>query len=147
MPLHSRRSIVIKLSIILALVTGVVLANSAGPQLGLTGGFGENTCVQCHSSFQVNSGGGSVSISGLPPNGYTPDTEYSLAVTVSKSGQLRWGFELAARFQDGGNQAGSLIAGNGTQIRTGGPQNVQYISHNAPGTWAGTQDSGAWSFK
>ncbi|PYV37739.1 MAG: hypothetical protein DMG09_13985, partial [Acidobacteria bacterium] len=44
-------------------------AYSSGPLPQLTGGFNEQTCVRCHSSFSLNEGrlrGGDLHLAGVP---------------------------------------------------------------------------------
>src|SRR5579862_5212996 len=74
---------------------------SEGPDPGNTGAPGETTCNQpgCHNSFPLNSGGGSVTISGAP-TAYVPDATYTISVQDQKKGQQRWGFELTAKKSD-----------------------------------------------
>lgn len=141
-----RSPLLFKSAIVVLLVSGVLIANSGGPQLGLTGGFGEPNCTQCHTGNPLNAPGGSVTLSGLPETGYTPNQNYSVTVALARGGQSRWGFELATRIQANGNQAGALTAGTGTQVRTNGSTGVQYISHTAAGTFPGQRDSGSWTF-
>lgn len=80
------------------------------PPPGMTGGFGEPTCVQCHfEGFQPASGGGLV-IEGLPAK-YTPGSRYVLTVALDRPDMGRAGFQLAARFVEGparGRQAGAV---------------------------------------
>jgi hypothetical protein len=65
---------------------------------GYTGEFGNN-CSGCHSSFAVNSGGGGVTVTGIPTGSYTAGQSYPLSVTISHgtANRTRWGFALAAR--------------------------------------------------
>ena len=87
-----------------------IIAYPDAPPPGMTGGFGEPTCVQCHfEAFQPASGGG-LEIEGLPAK-YTPGGRYVLTVALARAGMERGGFELAARFADGparGCQAGAF---------------------------------------
>ncbi len=46
---------------------------SSGPADGKTGAPGEGLCTECHTSFPVNSGDGSLQIVGLPTP-YSPAT-------------------------------------------------------------------------
>ena len=80
------------------------------PPPGMTGGFGEPTCVQCHfEAFQPASGGG-LEIEGLPAK-YAPGARYMLTVALDRPRMERGDFELAARFAEGparGRQAGTF---------------------------------------
>jgi len=95
-----------------------LFAHSGGPAAtglgGVNGIFPGVTCNQsgCHNSFPLNSGGGSVSVNGLPTQ-WTPGTTYPLTVIIQKSGAATYGFQLSAVF-DGTNppqQAGTLTKG------------------------------------
>ncbi len=70
---------------------------SSQPPQGNTGATG-NYCSNCHGDFSLNSGGGSVSIAGLPPGGYVPSTQYplSIAITHGAANRTRWGFSMKA---------------------------------------------------
>jgi hypothetical protein len=65
---------------------------------GYTGEFGNN-CSGCHASFAENSGGGGVTVTGLPTGSYTAGQSYPISVTIShgSANRTRWGFALAAR--------------------------------------------------
>ncbi len=93
----------------------VVLSTSGdayveGPPPAASGGFGEETCAQCHFDGPVNDPAGSLILSGIPEDGYVPAREYRIDILLSRQGLRRVGFELAARFAEGpdaGAQAGS----------------------------------------
>ena len=123
---------------------GLLLAFSGGPPLGVTGDFSENNCTQCHSGNSLNAAGGTLTISGVPAE-YFPGNAYPITVTIAKSGQSRWGFELAARIVANGQQAGTLTATNttSTQVRSSG--GIQYIAQTGLGTQTGSAQ-GTWTF-
>ncbi len=74
------------------------LIYSFQPPQGHTGADGVY-CNQCHSTNQLNNPGGSITIAGLPANGYTAGTSYnfSLTNTHSVANRVRWGFSIEAR--------------------------------------------------
>jgi hypothetical protein len=78
-----------------------------GPPPGWSGGFGESTCQGCHSEMQLNEAPGRVVIEGVPER-YTGGQVYPVTVTLTRPGMSVGGFELTARYQDGGAQAGTL---------------------------------------
>ena len=123
---------------------GLLLAFSTGPLPGRTGDFGEPNCTACHTGSALNTSGGTLTISGVPAQ-YAPGQTYPITVTISKSGQRRWGFELAVRFVSNAAQAGTLVATDAanTQIKTS--NNIQYIEHTQPGTQVGAAQ-GTWTF-
>ena len=109
-----------KISTILVLVTGCLLLQSSvtrvtyssqAPQ-GYTGANG-STCVDCHSSFGLNSGGGSVAVNGLPTSDYVPGKKYdfSLTITHGEADRKRWGFSIKA-VNGTGNSVGSFSSSN-----------------------------------
>lgn len=110
--------------------------SSEGPPEEVTGAPGELTCAQsgCHDSFELNSGTGSVTITGVPSQ-YEPGAAYDLVVTVAREEQVRGGFQLTAKKPDG-TRAGDLplITGAGTRYpRDFDPPitGPQYIEHRA----------------
>ncbi len=123
---------------------GLLLAFSTGPLPGRTGDFGEPNCTACHTGSALNTPGGTLTISGVPAQ-YTPGQTYPITVTIGKSGQKRWGFELSARIVSSAAQAGTLVASDAanTQIKT--QNNIQYIEHTQPGTQVGAAQ-GTWTF-
>ena len=126
-----------------ACTTGIILAFSSGPPLARTGDFGENTCLECHLGNSLNAPGGSLSISGVPAN-YEPGQTYQIQVTVMRSGQQRWGFELATRAVSNAQQAGTLVSTDAnTQISSF--NGIQYITHTSGGTFLGSAQ-GMWTF-
>ena len=106
-----------------------------GAPTGNTGGFGELTCSRTGCHTQSGTANGSVSILGIPAS-YVAGSTYSLTVRVTDPGQSRWGFQMTARRQSGGTQAGTLNNGTFTQTSTAG--GITYITHTLAGTRAGT---------
>ncbi len=135
-----RRVLALSPAMILAM-TALLLSFSRGPLPQLTGGFGEGTCVSCHNSHNLNDGrvcGGMFEIDGVP-RFYSPGKTYPLTVIIGQPGQARWGFELASRFAQNGQQAGKLVSKDGmTQILEA--DGVQYIEHSMAGTREGVKD-------
>jgi len=109
-----------------------------GPPPGVTGGFGEDTCVKCHNSFELNAGRaqrlGDVVVSGLPKE-YRPGETYAVNVRLTHSqDQGVWGFQFAARVGEGGAQAGQLKPIDAhTQVAS--DKGIQYAQHTADGTF------------
>lgn len=93
---------------IILLQSGVKSLNHSGqPLTGLTGATG-SYCTNCHGDFSLNTAGGSVSVTGLPPGGYVPSTQYPLSLTInhSVSNRTKWGFSMKA------------VNGSGTSVGT-----------------------------
>ncbi|MBV9958620.1 MAG: VCBS repeat-containing protein [Acidobacteria bacterium] len=112
-------------------------ASASGPSPSFTNAPGENNCTACHSSFEVNSGTGNITITGVPAR-YTPNQEYPITVTVTDTHQVIYGFELTA-LDEAGRNGGTLIRVNTnpqrTQIVQGfvDPNFRTYIEHTSDG--------------
>ena len=123
-------------------------AFSSGPPAGYTGAPGEVDCTACHTSFEVNSGEGSVSISGLP-DAYIPGQQVALTVTVDHSDGFLYGFQVTA-IDETGKEAGDLVPTDvvNTQERSttidGQPR--QYIEHTFSGTFPLVFNQRSWTF-
>jgi hypothetical protein len=154
LPVHSKRSVfshtnwlrmvgLVVLSIP-ALAVRQAEANSAGPQLHLTGGFQEGSCIRCHSGHTLNEGrslGGDFRIDGVPRS-YVPGQTYTLTVLIAHPGQSRWGYEMSARFAESGRQAGTLLPKDGrSQVK--GDEGIFYVLHTAEGSRKGEKDGPA----
>ncbi len=118
-------------TLILGLVwTGYLFAYILGPDPASNGVFGNAlacAAAGCHTGASVNSSGGSVTLSGLPAT-WTPGQTYALSVTIARTGQRVFGFQLSAVTDSTNQQAGVLAAGNSrVQVVTAG--GVQYAQH------------------
>ncbi|MBU0519327.1 T9SS type A sorting domain-containing protein [bacterium] len=115
-------------------LAGISWSYSGGPPDGAAGNPPQNiNCTQCHSSFAVNSGNGSLQILNLPAE-YEPGTEYTLTISLSDAGQSRWGFEMTA-LNVAGATGGSFIAPDANSQVSAGPP--QYIKQTSAGTFQG----------
>ena len=134
--------------IVILILAGTALSTSSraysgGPDPGATGGFKEPTCNQagCHNTFDLNAGSaaglGDLLISGFPDR-YEPGKKYPVKLAVSHTQDRRyWGFQLAARVQSTGAQAGELQpADSGTQVLE--KNGVKYIEHTLEGVATNT---------
>ena len=126
-----------------ALLTTVSMsfAYSSGPPQGRAGDPpGNSNCTACHSSFGVNSGDGSLSITDIME--YEPGETYDLTVSLSDNGQSRWGFQAIPK--DGSNAtAGAIVISDGTNTQANG----DYINHTSAGTNAGSTTGNSWNFQ
>jgi hypothetical protein len=109
---------------------------------GVSGAPGENTCndTDCHNSFALNSGAGSITISSSDLTNwvYTPGMTYSITVTVAQSNINLFGLCFEA-LKPNGDNAGTLVAGNDTQIKlktVGGFQRKSITHDNNTGATA-----------
>jgi hypothetical protein len=75
------------------------------------------SCSSCHSSFAPNSGGGNVTVTGLPLSGYNPGQTYPLSVTVThgSADRTRWGFVLKAA-NSANSPVGTFSAGASSAV-------------------------------
>jgi len=127
-----------------------VMANLSGPLQGRTGAPGELTCsaAECHLGSPVNSGGGTLTISGVPDN-YTPNAEYDITVTISQAGRERFGFQTTV-IDSNGNPAGTIsrTETSRTLLSTSQINSRQYINHSFNGTSPnGGANQGRWTFR
>ena len=120
----------------------VAQASSFGPIDGVTGAPGEGTCVMCHTTFPLNSGAGSLAITGIGAT-YTPGTTYPVEVTLSDPDAVRWGFELTA-LNAAGASVGSFVLPPTLQQSTTG--NRTYVKHTVDATHLGQTGSSSWQF-
>lgn len=127
-------------------------ANSSGAVPSRTGAPNELTCNTsgCHNSFTLNSGGGSVTITGLPASGYAPGQQITVTVTAARESSNRFGFQLTA-VDDQGRAAGTLtvIESGRTQreIGTVGGNARQYITHTTSGTSSNATNQNSWTLR
>lgn len=117
------------------LLSSYSLQDDPDGKAGASGAPGETTCndTDCHNSFAVNSGDGSVTISSsdLLNWSYQPGETYTISVTVEQSAINLFGLCFEA-LKPNGDNAGTLHAGTGTQIKNktiGGFQRKS-ITHN-----------------
>jgi FG-GAP-like repeat len=122
-------------------------AASAGPSASHTNAPGEDNCTSCHTSFAVNSGLGTLSISGLPIN-YRPGQAYPVSVTQSDSNGVTYGFQTTS-LDNLGKQAGTYtVAGSLIQTKTGivGGNTRTYVEHTVDGIIPVVFGSRSWNF-
>ncbi len=118
------------LVLVLVLQPSPALTFSSGAPTAHTGAPGENDCTACHSTFPVNTGGGSVTISA--PDTYSPGQSIMIQVSVSNpTGMNQQGFEVAVK-NAGGSDIGTfqVVDGGATQFAGG---NTNYVTHTFGG--------------
>lgn len=125
-------------------------ASSSGPLPSHTGAPGEQTCFACHSSFEVNSGAGNLTISGLPRI-YFPNQEIPVTVTLSDTNAKLYGFQMTA-IDWQGRAAGNFVLPDKNppplQILSGtvGNSTRNYIEHTAEGITPNMPNARRWTF-
>jgi hypothetical protein len=101
-----------------------------GPPAQVTGGFGGDSCIACHSGNALNDDVGRLTLDGFPER-YTPGTTYDLELTLSRPPAIAAaGFQLAVRLADTA-QAGTIRvpAEDQTRIAVLDERGVQYAHH------------------
>lgn len=133
----------LKLICILLLTSGAY-AFSSGPPPSHTGAPGETTCFDCHDSFQLNRGPGSVTISGLPKI-YQLGQRITLEVAVRQQNRSRWGFQITALDLSGRSSGQfSVIDTAETQLQAAGER--VYLQHTTAGSTSTSNSSKTWRF-
>jgi hypothetical protein len=103
------------------------------------------TCTAWPHSFALNSGSGSITITGVPAV-YEAGQEYTITVRVSHPDRRRWGFQLAA-YSDALRTVGSFVITDATRTRLLVEDGETYVQHTNAGTAAGTSGGASWSFR
>jgi hypothetical protein len=118
-----------------------------GPPPGFSSGFGEDHCQACHFGDRVNPSPGSLTISA--PERYSPGETYTVMVTLTRPGMAIGGFQLTARFEDGGAQAGTVALSEGDQdrVKVVTDRGVQYAYHLRQGTGLTAPDVVRWTLR
>lgn len=124
---------------------------SSNPPSGYTGATGDY-CTSCHSSFSLNSGGGSVTTSGLPIGNYVAGQQYNFSLTISHgaANRRRWGFAIKAVNGAGQNvgtfsstnsnatvSSGELVHNNAVTTANAASftyNNIRWTAPTSPGT-------------
>lgn len=118
-------------------------ANSLVP--GRTGGFGEMTCHQCHSTNPLNDPSGQVMLAGVPAS-YTSGQRYLITVTVAHPQLVRAGFQAAARFETGDNAGTFRPLDDRTEPVPDDAGLITYMQHTPMGTEV-PAGAGQWTFE
>src|SRR6476659_9870786 len=72
-----------------------ISASVNGPAPSHTNAPGEGNCTECHVDFPLNSGGGNLSIAGIPAN-YKPGQQIPITVKLNQADAVAYGFQLTA---------------------------------------------------
>ena len=115
-----------------------------GPPPGFSGGFGESSCWACHFSGEENEAPGELVIGGVPET-YVAGETYPLVVTLRREGMAAAGFQLTARFEDGGEQAGSLKPAEADRAAVAADREVEYAFQLDAGAEPQSPDSATWT--
>jgi hypothetical protein len=122
-----------------------VAAYADGAPAGFTGGFGEQACDACHFEAALNTKPGQLTLTGVPDR-FTAGERYPLTITLSRPGMAMGGFQLSARMENGGVQAGTLAPGPGDETRIKiEPGKVQYANQRQAGTALADPGTAKWT--
>jgi hypothetical protein len=127
----------------------VPVIHATAPPPGHTGGFGEPTCLTCHTGDALNAFGGSVRVEGLPDR-YEPGTAYPLTVILRADETSIAGFQLAARFgggRDGGRPAGILQPMGERVAVTAGDRGQPYAHQTEVGAAVPDPSGASWTLE
>lgn len=162
MSFNFSKTTLIKLSFIVIFILIAVLgflpgdrqkvdASAFGPSASFTNAPGEGNCTACHTSFTVDTGGGGVTITGLPHD-YRPNQQIPLTVRTTHSSATLWGFQLTAIDREG-KTVGQFTLPTQNPARTqtiSGLVNNQiriYVSHTVDGLFTdGVFGYNEWTF-
>jgi hypothetical protein len=117
-----KRSIILTLTVLAVFISLTAAMMDENGKAGYTGSPGEVTCntTNCHNSYALNSGGGSVSATCTMVNWkYEPLTTYTIQVKVAKSGVHLFGVGVEI-LDASNNNAGTITVTDAvhTQIKT-----------------------------
>lgn len=113
-----------------------------GPPAGHTGGFGEPTCVQCHTEYEPNLPGGRLELEGLPAR-WEPGRAYAVVVSLYSEEMGAAGFQLSTRFLDG--RPAGLLAPVDARIAVVDSGGVSYAQHVADGSRPESPELARWT--
>jgi hypothetical protein len=136
-------------ALLVTCVLGVAAANADGPPLAHTGGFGEKTCRDCHTDYDLNEPGGGITLDGLP-EAYEAGRIYRFTVSIRHPELQRAGFELAFRFAAGaaaGRQAGEVRTTDERARVSRDTTGILYAHHVDRGVDPVEQGLGRWTLE
>ncbi|MCF7804594.1 MAG: hypothetical protein K9N57_10420 [Candidatus Marinimicrobia bacterium] len=135
----------------LCLFTVMAFSYGRGPVNKKTGAPGEGICVQsdCHVSYELNSGPGTLILHGVPKV-YEPGKLYPLTVELAQEGQERWGFQVTIINKDL-TKSGEIVKYDDDLMQLDDDEVNDkerfYLNHTRDGTYRGTEDGPVkWNF-
>lgn len=127
-----------------------VSASAHGPSPSFTNAPGEANCTACHGTFPVNSGTGSILISGISAN-YLPNKQVPVTVTVNQDSAVTFGFQVTA-VDSQGRTVGTFTLPSGSPQRMQTVQGIvgsntrTYVEHTVDGVVPTQFDTNSWTF-
>lgn len=128
----------------LTLTASLAWSFASSPPNARTNAPGEGNCTACHSTFPLNSGSGTLSVSGLDGS-YDAGQSYDLVVSLQDPAASRWGFEFTV-IGENGQQIGSLT-NLGAQTQISSTSNRSYAKQTSVGTQNGTSGGVTWTVR
>lgn len=119
-----------------------------GPPVRSTGGFGEPSCIDCHWGAEVDDPAGSFFLEGVPER-FRPGQTYDLALVLTRPGMVVGGFQLSARFEGDGGQAGDLRIPTEAESRMAvvEERDVLYAQQRSAGMTLTSPDTVRWPLR
>ncbi len=119
-------------------IPALSLAYSHNPPNGKTGAPGEGTCADCHASFGLNSGPGTLLIGA--PSTFEAGEPLVVTIVVTHPGKRRWGFEFSPL------DVGTCAVIDPQTLIVETVDNRTYVKQTRVGTFEGLPDGAAWAF-
>lgn len=126
-------------------------ASAFGPSPSHTNAPGEANCTACHTDFAVNSGEGSVEITGIPDT-YTSGQQFNIVVTARQLDAVIYGFQFTA-IDGNGQKVGTydIPAASEDRIQllqglVGSNMLREYMEHKSGGLSNGQFGFNSWTF-
>lgn len=119
-----------------------------GPPPGHTGGFGEPTCIVCHTGSEFNTPGSTLEVVGLGAV-YRRDRSYAVTVRMRSFDMGAAGFQATFRWAEGmrrGMTAGSARAVDRRVAVVEDSSGISYVQHTSIGTHT-TGEITEWTFQ
>lgn len=135
----------------LCAVSLAIPASGSMPIPATTGGFGENTCQQCHEAGTAGEPPGELTLEGVPET-YVPGMSYQLTITLAHPGLRGAGFQISAR-EDGINMSSGTDAGflapvdERTRTSDDDRARATYVQHTGPGTAGHSPGQASWTIE
>jgi Secretion system C-terminal sorting domain/Reeler domain len=128
----------------IAMAATAAFAFSGGPPDDRAGNPpGNQTCIVCHSSFDLNSGDGMVLID--VPELYDAETTYPVTISMWDTGQTRWGFEITA-LDESNEMIGTFVIIDAVNTQQSDNDDLpDFVKHTNAGTFSG-DTLATWTF-
>ncbi len=125
-------------------------SRTGAPAIGVrTAELNCSSTIGCHTGNSLNDPQGTFQILDLPSS-YVPGQTYTLRVSLSRPGNIRFGFQLTVLDQNGDN-AGTLASNDSSTFTLdadpGNWAGRKYIEHSSPGSAQSSTNQRIWTIK